>query len=119
MRKLFLLSIPILIILVTGCAVNEDNLQQVTVESFASYQALLNVNGDQYFGVGNSEEINSYQTDKQIGEVKKKISPELYPYKSFESNYLEEGTQLYSLKEHPNFLLAEVEPGVYELFSKN
>ncbi|MCM3388898.1 hypothetical protein M3649_12210 [Ureibacillus chungkukjangi] len=118
MKFSFLIYIPIEIFMLSGCADNKNEPKKVTVESTTSYQALLNVNGDEYLG-GNSVEMETYQIEKQIGEVKMKLSPELYPYKSFESNYLEEGTKLYSVKSYPYHLLAEVKPGVYELFSKS
>lgn len=116
MKKLMLFCFALVIVL-AACAGEESAPSPTTVESSASYQALLNVNGDEYL-LGSSEDIGKYQIDTEIGEVVKKISLELYPYKSFESNYLEEGTKLYSVKESNYVLLAEIEPGKYELFSK-
>lgn len=116
MEKLMLFCFALVIVL-AACAGEESAPSRTTVESSASYQALLNVNGDEYL-LGSSEDIGKYQIDTEIGEVVKKISFELYPYKSFESNYLEEGTKLYSVKESNYVLLAEIEPGKYELFSK-
>jgi len=115
MRKIMQYCFPI-IILLAACTGEESSLSQSTVESSSSYQALLNVYGDEY--LSRFDDIGDYQIDKEIGVVEKKISVELYPYNSFESNYLEEGTKLYSVKYSNDLLLAEIEPGIYELFSR-
>lgn len=106
-----------LLMLLTGCANDNQMSSTMDTASSASYKAILNVNGEEYISSG-IENVNSYTIDSEIGEVEKKISIEMYPFKSFESNYLEEGTKIFSVKEADNILLVEIDQGVYEIFQK-
>lgn len=69
------------------------------------------INGDYYDAVG----IQSldYTLDKEIGEIDKNVPPEEALLKEdFVSNYLKEGTLIYSSKEDESVLLAKTEDGI-------
>ncbi|MCA0970557.1 hypothetical protein LCM20_08165 [Halobacillus litoralis] len=111
MKKCFLLFFLFLLI---GCQAEET---ESFVESNGSYQAELTIRGVTYMSLGQWNE-GQYTIEEEIGEVKTKVdldyrgdAPE-----GISSNYLNEGTPIYSVQQYSDVFLAEREDGTYEIF---
>ncbi|MCZ8537341.1 hypothetical protein M9R32_09130 [Paenisporosarcina quisquiliarum] len=117
MKKIFVMWLFILLI-ISGCSMEVQEFKGPTSES-ASYAAILIVNGDQYLSVGTKNQ-GEYTLGEEVGKVATRLPPEVLPKDDFASNYLDEGTIIYSVKEDNEVFLVETnEEDVYEVFEKS
>lgn len=105
------------LILLAGCNPGLDGFEYMGGQSQGSYAAILRVNGAEYQYAG--ENLDNYTLNQQIGKVEKKVPPEVLPRENYVSNYLPEGTVIFSVKENQNIVLAETEVGVFEIFERS
>ena len=102
--------------IITACSILMDRSGIVTKEENRSYQALLFVNGKEFHSVGETANELELVVEDFIGSVKEKIDIEIRPTVEFTSNYLEEGTEIYSVKGNSKIVLAKKDNGNYEVF---
>ena len=117
MKKIFVMFSFILMI-ISGCSMEVQESKGPTSES-ASYAAILIVNGDQYLSVGTKNQ-GEYTLGEEVGKVETRVPPGALPKDYFASNYLDEGTVIYSVLENGDVFLVETkEEGVYEVVEKS
>lgn len=120
MKFLLVLAISVFMIL-TGCSSGpqENTDKQIdSREEVGSYAALLRIKGTEYQSVG-KESQGEYTLGEEIGKVEKRVPPEVLPRENFVSNYLDEGTLIFSVIEDSDVILVETEEeGVYEIFER-
>lgn len=120
--KYYLVMVFSIFIILTGCSTEsqEDITEQINAgEEEASYAAILRVNEAEYYSIGN-ENQGKYTLEEEIGEIKKRVPAEVLPRENLVSNYLDEGTLIFSVKENSNILLAEKkDKGGWEIFEKS
>lgn len=75
--------------------------------SSGSYAMILVVNGTEYNGT--EAQLADYEADKVIGKVTKEVAPDVLPSNN-QSNFFEEGTVIFSVKNNTEFVIAE-DPG--------
>jgi len=118
--KKFFVMLSFILMIISGCSneVNND-ITSDSVDESESYAAILIVNGNQYLSLG-ARNQGEYTLDEEIGKVETRVPPEVPPKENFASNYLDEGTVIYSVKEDGDVLLVETnEEGVYEVVEKS
>jgi hypothetical protein len=99
----FILAAFFAFILLSGCSPTTGT---------NSYAATMKINGYYYDAAVDVDE-ETYTIDKEIGKIKKRVDPEDYHLKKdFTSNYLDEGTPVYSSKEDKDVLMVKIEDGV-------
>lgn len=102
----------------TGCSIEVEEHTGTTSES-ASYAAILIINGAEYLSVGTKNQ-GEYTLGEEIGVVETRVPTEVLPKENFASNYLDEGTVIYSVKEDDDVFLVETnEEGVYEVVERS
>ncbi|SET74641.1 hypothetical protein SAMN05421676_107164 [Salinibacillus kushneri] len=120
--KYLLVLVSLIFIIFTGCSndlqENNDNNSSNSGGDSGSYAALLKVNGVQYTSLGNVNK-DKYTINEKIGKVDKKVPVDVLPFKDFMSNYLEEGTPIFSIEENTDVVLAKREDETYEILRYN
>jgi hypothetical protein len=105
------------LILITACStVNKDNNLNSEISSEGSYKAILFVNDVEYQSVGETAKELGLVPGELIGTVKEKIDIEIRPTDELTSNYLKEGTEIYSVDGNIEIVLSKKENGEYEVF---
>lgn len=109
----------LMFIVLTGCTIEpQKNDGTQTGGEEASYAAILRLNEAEYYSVGN-ENHGEYTIQKELGKVKERLPAEVLPREQLVSNYLDEGTRIFSVKEDRNVLLAKKDDDEYwEIFVK-
>lgn len=103
--------------LMTACSTaTEDSHLNSEINSEDSYKALLFVNNTEYQSIGKRAEDLGLAPGKLIGIVKEKIYIALRPTEELTSNYLSEGTEIYSVEGDPTMVLSKKENGEFEVF---
>lgn len=118
--KFYMFSLVAFVVVLTGCSsqVAENNNQRNS-DAEGSYARILSINGEEYQSLGD-ENQGEYTISEQIGQVKKRVPPEVLPKKNLVSNYLNEGTLIFSVEEDSAVFLAEKkDERVYEIFHKS
>lgn len=72
--------------------------------SSGSYAMILVVNDTEYNGT--EAHLADYEADQVIGKVTKKVPPNVFPANN-QSNFFEEGTVVFSVKNETTFVIAE------------
>ncbi|MFD1032853.1 hypothetical protein [Metaplanococcus flavidus] len=72
--------------------------------SSGSYAMILVVNDTEYNGT--EAHLTDYEADKVIGKVTKKVPPNVFPANN-QSNFFEEGTVIFSVKDQTELVIAE------------
>ncbi|MBM7661804.1 hypothetical protein JOC85_002611 [Bacillus mesophilus] len=102
---------------ITGCSpLVNNNPTKVETSSNGSYKALLFVNGMELQSVGHTANESELVVGEFIGAVNEKVDIEIRPSDELTSNYLEEGTEIYSVEGNTKIVLAKKENGDYEVF---
>jgi len=83
--------------------------------SGGSYATIVVVNNTEYNGT--EEELEDYEVDKSIGTVIKKVHASHFP-RNNQSNFFEEGSVIYSVKNETNFIIVEDNDGELHLLQK-
>ncbi|MFC7680614.1 hypothetical protein [Paenibacillus sp. GCM10028914] len=109
-RKMFLLALVTLLgaTVLTGC----------NSSSKATYPGILIVNDHEYFWQGDATH-NEFTAGEKIGEVQKKVDPEVLGKGNFSSNILEIGEEIYSTNEDDRVLIVKREDGRYDKFERS
>lgn len=104
-KKIIFLAISLLLALVAmgGCSSSSNG----------SYAGILSVNGKLYIWQGEIKD-NEFTLGEKIGEVQRKVKPEVNPKENFSSNFLEVGEEIYSSKEDSRVLIVKRESGSLE-----
>jgi hypothetical protein len=79
------------------------------------YGEMMTVNGKEYLRLNEKKELT---LDQPVGEILVKIDDTLHPVEELSSNSLAEGTDLFSVKNHEQFLVAKTEENKYILFEE-
>lgn len=108
MKKL--LSFSLCIIFLSACSGLE---KQETSGEICGYGPMMVVNGKEYLRVPIKK---PFKLENQLGEIKEKLDERIHPVEDFNSNSLEVGTTIYSVKGNQNYLLAETEDKEYLLY---
>lgn len=117
--KYYLLCLAAFFVVLTGCSMNYGENNDRNNSGEACYAAILNINGEEYHSVGDKNN-GDYTIREEIGKVAKRVPPEVLPKENLASNYLDEGTLIFSVEEDSGIFLAETdEEGVYEIFYKS
>ncbi len=109
----------IIFVIVPGCSqnsANDSNKSIVESSSSGSHKSLLFVNGVELQTIGETAEELDLEPAELIGTVKEKLNIEERPKNNLTSNYLEVGTEIYSVKGKSDVVLAKKENGEYEVF---
>ncbi len=106
--KCYLVMILSIFIILTGCSTESQKVRtgQANTGEEASYSAIIRVNESEYISVGN-ENQGKCTVQEEIGKIKKRVLAEVLPQEHLVSNYLDEGTRIFSVSENRNILLAE------------
>jgi hypothetical protein len=80
-----------------------------------SYATIVVVNDIEYGG--SEENLSNYEIDKLIGKVIKKVNANQFP-KNNQSNYFEQDSVIYSVKNETNFIIIENTYGNLQLLQK-
>nr|WP_251047620.1 hypothetical protein [Planococcus sp. ISL-110] len=102
-------------VILSGCSSEAQDANDVSIEE-VSYVALLNIEGDNYYSYDLAEK-GEYTIVEELGEVQKKIKGGVMPKENLTSNYLLEGTKIFTVKEDPEVFLAKVQDK-YEVYKK-
>ncbi|MEC5425859.1 hypothetical protein QGM71_20605 [Virgibacillus sp. C22-A2] len=118
--KFYLLCLVAFFVVLTGCSSNsEENNNRNNSKEEGSYAAILNINGEEYYSVGDKNQ-GEYTVSEEFGRVETRVPPEVLPKENLVSNYLDEGTLIFSVEEDSKIFLSETkEDGVYEIFYKS
>ncbi|WP_100009905.1 hypothetical protein [Lentibacillus sediminis] len=84
--------------------------------SQGSYAIIVTYNNIEYSG--SEESINDYEIDMKIGQVREKVKASSNP-KNNQSNFFEEGSVIYSVKNETDFIIVENTNGDKYLLKKN
>lgn len=105
-KKILLSAISLLIVSIAliGCSSSLSG----------SYQGILSMNGEKYILRGEIKD-NEFTLGIKIGEVQKKVKPEVNPMGHLSSNYLEEGEAIYTSNEDSHVLIVKRESGKLEV----
>lgn len=96
--------------LLTGCStVTTSNGTNVESSSSGSYKALLFVNGQELQTILETADEQGLVPGGLIGTVKAKVGIDVLPIMELTSNYLEEGIEIYTVKDNPKIVLAKNE----------
>ena len=87
------LSIAVLSLILVACS-----------QETGSYALIVVVNDGEYGGT--EETLDGYETDKIKGEITKKVPADVFPANN-QSNFFEEGTIVYSVKDEDEFIIVE------------
>ncbi|RTR32355.1 hypothetical protein EKG37_09325 [Robertmurraya yapensis] len=114
-----ILNIVLLLLLLTSlttaCSQNEAT-NQYDILSETQYQALLFVNGKEMQSTGSTAQELGITPLELIGTIKDKIPIQLRPQQHLTSNYLETGTEIYTVEGNQEIVLAKNLTGEYEVF---
>ncbi|MEH7379177.1 hypothetical protein V7138_01645 [Bacillus sp. JJ1533] len=104
-KKILFLAISLLLVLVAlgGCSSSTNG----------SYAGILVVNEKKYIWQGEIKD-NEFTLGKKIGEVQRKVKPEVNPKGNLSSNFLEVGEEIYSSNEDSRVLIVKRESGSLE-----
>lgn len=105
----------ILTTIVTSCSQNES-INDYDILSETQYQALLFVNGKEMQSTGSTAQELGITPLELIGTIKDKIPIQLRPQQHLTSNYLETGTEIYSVEGNEEIVLAKHTNGDFEVF---
>jgi hypothetical protein len=108
-KRIFLSVISLLSVLIAlaGCSSTSNG----------SYAGILSVNEKKYIWQGEMED-DEFTLGKKIGEVLKKVNPEVVPKGDFSSNFLEVGEEIYSSNEDSRVLIIKRKSGSLEKMSE-
>lgn len=106
MKKLFI--ILLIAIVLTAC--NQES------DSSGSYAKIVVVNGNEYNGTQGN--INEYEIKEEIGKITKRVEPKKLP-ENTQSNFYEEGSVIYSVKNETDFIMVENTKGELSLLKKS
>lgn len=91
MKKI--LSIAVLSLILTACG-----------QETGSYAMIVIINDIEHGGT--EEKLDAYEIDKMIGKITKKVPANVFPANN-QSNFFEEGTIVYSVKDKTEFIIVE------------
>ena len=108
-RKIILSTISLLLVLIAlvGCSSSSNG----------SYQGVLTLNEKRYILRGEIKD-DEFTLGEKIGEVQKKVKPEVSPKENYSSNYLEVGEEIYSSNEDRKVLIVKRESGRLEIMKE-
>lgn len=105
MKKiLFFVFITVLLV-----ACNQEN-------SSESYAMIVVVNNTEYNGA--EANLTDYEEDEVIGKISKKVSVEVFPDNN-QSNFFEEGSIIYSVKDNSKYIIVIDKKGERSLLQKS
>lgn len=109
-RKLILLALTNLlgVTLLTGCGKSSSE---------ACYAGVLTIDDQEYLLSGDVDN-KDFTAGEKLGEVQKKVDPDVFPKESFSSNILEIGEEIYFSKEDSTILIVKRENGEYFKFQR-
>ena len=107
--------ILIIMVIISGCSPSSTSRNEES-SSEDSYEALLFVNGEELQSIGETAEELGVSPKDLIGTIEDKINIEVRPKVELHSNYLEVGTEIYSVDVNPDIVLARKDNGEYEVF---
>ena len=99
------LSIAVLSLVLVACS-----------QETGSYAIIVVVNDVEYGGT--QETLDGYETDKIKGEITKKVPADVFPANN-QSNFFEEGTIVYSVKDEDEFIIVEDPEGQKHLLQRS
>lgn len=103
----------LLIIFMFGMILTACN--QVTTSS-GSYAMIVVINGIDYNST--EEDLSNYDIDQVIGTVTKKVERTKFPNNT-QSNFYQEGSIIYSVKNETDFIIVENKEGELSLLHKS
>ncbi|EIM05810.1 hypothetical protein A1A1_14269 [Planococcus antarcticus DSM 14505] len=118
--KHYFIYILLCLMIVSGCSSEAQEGNNVATEE-ASYVGFVNIEGENY-SAHEFAENGEYTIVEELGEIKKKVPAEEIPKENLTSNYFEEGTKVFSVKEDPEiFLVKDLVEGQdkYHIMKKN
>lgn len=115
-RKVLSILLLLSIVLVACSTATKESKSNLEVGSEGSYQALLFVNGTEFESFGETAKELGLVPGELIGTIKEKIDIEKLPTVELTSNYLNEGTEIYSVDGNEKIVLSKKENGEYEVF---
>ncbi|AXI09190.1 hypothetical protein CUC15_09730 [Oceanobacillus zhaokaii] len=83
--------------------------------SGGSYSMVVVINGIEYNGTNGN--LIDYEIDEEIGRVSKKVEPHIFPENN-QSNFYEEDSVIYSVKNETDFIIVENTKGEQSLLQK-
>lgn len=104
-KKISLFSI-LLVFILSACSQSTSS---------DSYAMIVVVNNIVYSG--SEEKLEDFRIDKSIGTVIKKVNASQFPSNN-QSNFFEEGSIIYSVKDDTDFIIIEDNEGEFHLLQK-
>ena len=88
-----LIYITMIVMMLTACG-----------QETGSYAMIVVMNDTEYGGT--EETLDAYEIDKMMGKITKKVPADVLPATN-QSNFFEEGTIVYSVKDETDFVIVE------------
>ncbi|MEI2665958.1 hypothetical protein [Rossellomorea sp. LJF3] len=79
------------------------------------YGDMMVVNDKEYVKVSAEKKLT---LKEKVGSIKEKIETKYHPVNNFTANTLAEGTPIYSVKDHKNYLIAQTKDNRYLLYEE-
>ncbi|MBG9453711.1 hypothetical protein ABE61_06330 [Lysinibacillus sphaericus] len=104
------------IIVLSGCStILENDISDIEQEQ--SYVPMVNLNGTIYASYDLTK-YEKYSTGEVFGEIKKRVPSSDIEKENLTSNYYDEGTVIYNVKEDNKIFLIEESPDIYSILEK-
>jgi hypothetical protein len=100
-----------LLLFIGGCGTEESAVPS----ELCGYGEMMTVNGNEYLRI---HEKKSLTLDQEVGEIAEKIDEVLHPVAHLTSNSLDEGTKIFSVHHHEDYLVAKTGEEKYLLFQQ-
>ncbi|MGE7689717.1 hypothetical protein ACQKMI_10920 [Lysinibacillus sp. NPDC097214] len=105
------------IIVLSGCSTIQENDISLELEQEQSYAPMVNLNGTIYASYDLTK-YEKYSTGEVFGEIKRRVPSSDIENENLTSNYYDEGTVIYNVKEDNEIFLIEESPGIYSILEK-
>ncbi|MBV6685956.1 hypothetical protein KV679_20090 [Bacillus sp. JRC01] len=105
----WLIPMSFVFLLLAGCGSEEKSYE------LCGYGDMLVLNGKGYMLLPVKKTLT---LDGKAGVIKEKIGDEFHPEKDYTANHLKKGTDLYYVKDHSNYLIANTSDERYLLYEE-
>lgn len=105
------------VIVLSGCSTNQETDISLDMEQEQSYVPMVNLNGTIYTSY-DLKKHEKYSTGEVFGEIKRRVPSADIENENLTSNYYDEGTVIYNVKEDNDIFLIEESPDIYSILEK-
>lgn len=105
----------LIVLLLCVCVLSACGEKKPASYELCGYGDMMVVNDKEYVKVSIEKKLT---LEKKIGSIKEKIETKYHPVKDFTANTLAEGTPIYSVKDHKDYLIAQTKDNRYLLYEE-